>query len=240
MTLREARAHQSLAAFVRDDLQPHILPVYRVPFAAARSDNGPRYVHGCVHICRSLVFAEALVAAWSALLRREECDRFAIRHAIAWHDAGRQDDGEDWWEEDSARLATRYLLERYGIERDSHEEGYARYVGRLVVKPGDLADPNVVVVTGVDSLDIMRLTGRRGFDLDMFPWLDPCPSHLERERARLVDEAGAWIHETEHWIRRRDLDADAACFDTLAAHLLARGDCYPRLAEPLRAALELE
>lgn len=94
---------------------------------------------------------------------------------------------------------------------------------------------------------ILRLISLRTFDMDRFPWLHPehdpvragrAAEGLPLIRGRLVEEAAAWIDETTEWRMQKALEADTRCFETLAAHLLAREATCPHLARPLREALD--
>ncbi|MBI3924094.1 MAG: hypothetical protein HY319_01005 [Armatimonadetes bacterium] len=213
--------------FIRDSLQPHILPAYRTPYPGDGMTSIPRSIHGIMHVCRSLMFVEVLNGAWQELLGTRPCDLFAVRHAVAWHDAGREGDGTNIWERDSARLAARDILERYRLPPE-----YARYIGGLIIKPFDPGDPNALLTTAVDCLEIMRLTGRDGFNRSLFPWLhrvnDPFMANQPLEVLRqALKSREILIEEADHWIA-----------STQQSRLMARLEPSPRYFEELMELFE--
>jgi hypothetical protein len=205
--------------FGRDVLEPHIIEMYRVPYVID-GWAAPREVHGIAHICRCLVLGEAMMNFYVHLAGRPEetFDRPAVRHAIAFHDVGRQDEGEDLWEADSAAAATRFLVER-GVD-----EAYARYVGRLVDKDYVARhlprDPNAFIVTAADCLDIIRVFPLNGlFNRNRFGFLHPTADvivgdgdrkpWMARHREGLLEDNARWIEATEHWQYVRRLESSS-------------------------------
>ncbi len=121
-----------------------------------------------------------------------------MRYAIAFHDSGRQGNGADLWEHDSARRC-RIYLEKINPRKD------AASIAGLI--PHDGAEPWPLekrLVHDADVLDIMRPYcapgGRAGFKVDFLRFLgqrdDPVVSD-PITRAALIEEAWQLILATE-------------------------------------------
>ena len=195
-------------------LQTDILPIY-----AQHEDefDYPR-IHGRLHICRSLVLAECMANLYSRFI---EVDRFAIRYAVAFHDSGRQGNGIDVWEADSAANCCTYLQKKLSID-----PARATYISQFIIKQGTLADINEQIVHDADVLEIMRLTGKRGFK----------PVHLRfgndfaalaELREPLIDESWQLIDITEQIKGRLSPD-------TYLQDLIALAQAYPLFASSLQ------
>lgn len=214
-------------AFIHGTLEPQILPVYRQSYP----NGDERIVHGAIHVSRCIIFAECMLTHYVRDLGVPETrfDTLAIRLALAWHDAGRQGEGPDEWEHDSARLAVDFAT-RHGMS-----EGRARYVGDLIMhERRDPTDPNAHVVQACDTLDILRVFPVAGFKPDLFgflhPELDPVAARSKLDvRQRVIDEAADWIDRTEGFWERRRLDGSATCCQDLLRDVTGAGR-YPTLA----------
>ena len=132
-------------------LQTDILPIY-----AQHEDefDYPR-IHGRLHICRSIILAECMATLYSEFA---SVDRFAIWYAVAFHDSGRQGNGIDVWEADSAANCYTYLQQKLLIDQPR-----AQYISQFIVKKETLVDINEQITHDADVLEIMRLTGIKGF-----------------------------------------------------------------------------
>jgi hypothetical protein len=128
--------------FVKE-FSENILPLYM----KHEETFDEKRIHGCLHISRSLIFSEFMARYYYD--SGADVDFDAIRYAVAFHDAGRQDNGIDFWEKDSADLCFSYMLQK-------HSEKYSRYCGNLIIKELDNYDINKQIVTDADVLDIMR------------------------------------------------------------------------------------
>lgn len=193
--MNEPSLSRSWAAFVTE-LQTHILPIYlqhERTFDAAS-------VHGRMHICRTLLFAEILVRQYAISPYSDHLKADAIRMAIAFHDSGRQANGVDLWEKDSARLCFGYVLTRRAQRPDPK---YARYVSRLIVAEGR-RDLEKEIVHDADTLDIMRpccghggLAGFRRDELFFQSGRDRHLTHGPELQDQLIQEAWRLIQWTE-------------------------------------------
>jgi len=134
----------------------HILPVYE------EHENKFDFfsVHGRIHVSRALIFAEVMSRFYSDNYGTD-IDFDAVRYAISFHDSGRQANGPDRWESDSADKCYDFLKEKDFLGKDS---GYGSYVGSLIEKHGNW-DAHKKIVHDADVLEIMRPTcGHGGID----------------------------------------------------------------------------
>lgn len=193
----EAAERASWEVFV-DELERKILPFYREH--EAKFD--PHGVHGRMHICRSVMLAE-----WMARFYRAHAaaspDFFAVRVATAFHDSGRQANGVDLWEADSARNCLRYVGDALPADRAE----YARDIAALIEKKKRSSDPLKKIVQDADVLEIMRPCcghgGLAGFRREFLHFggrddrLARDLSDIGETREALVQEAWRWIQATE-------------------------------------------
>ena len=165
-------------------LQNDILPIY------GRHEDEFDYIriHGRLHICRSIIFAEIMASLYSRFI---EIDKFAIRYAVGFHDSGRQGNGIDIWESVSAENCFNYLRQKLAVD-----EAYAKYVFQLIVKQKTPRDINQQIANDADTLEIMRLTNRVGFKPSYWHFGQNIPE-LISFRETLIDEAVQLIECTE-------------------------------------------
>lgn len=200
------------------NLKTDILPIY------ARHEDEFDYprIHGRLHICRSLVLAECMASLYSQFL---EVDRFAIWYAVAFHDSGRQGNGIDIWEADSAANCSTYLQQKLSIARQR-----AEYISQFIIKKETRVDINEQIAHDADVLEIMRLTGRKRFKPFHLQFGRDFPV-LTELRETLIDEAWQLIDITQQ-IKGR-LSPSSYLEDLIA---LARA--YPLLASNLQLGSE--
>jgi hypothetical protein len=196
--MTEARAvTQTWEAFIAE-LQRDILPIY------LKHEIGfdPTGVHGRMHICRSVIFAECMARYYQSRLAME-IDFYAIRTATAMHDSGRRGNGVDYWESDSIGKCRQYVQSRFASAEASP---YADYVAGLIEKGGEKNTAKRIVYDA-DVLEIMRPCcghgGLAGFKPEFLYFgsaKDPLSPHLPDladRRQALILEAWNWIVETE-------------------------------------------
>lgn len=195
MPTRSPTAAASWPAFVAQ-LEREILPLY----AEMERRFDPISLHGRMHVCRAVVFAELMLRFYV------ECygvpvDVEVVRAATAFHDAGRQGSGVDEWERASAELCTA-ALERRGME-----PARALWAGDLVVKrqhaPWSIERQ---IVTDADVLEIMRplccggIDGFRRERLGFASGREQLPRPVARDedlREQLVQQAWELICVTD-------------------------------------------
>lgn len=215
------------------ELQERILPLYK----RHEATFDPFGVHGRVHICRSVMFAE-----WMARFRRaslsEPFDFHAARVAVALHDSGRRANGPDLWEADSAENCRRYVAAHPPPGRGAE---YADYVAGLIGKSPAAADACQFVVHDADVLEIMRPCcgrgGLAGFRREFLHFAGPHDPALAalpdaaRVREELIQEAWRWIQETER-IKLRFYNS-ATFLEDLLDWLARERASYPMLSSLL-------
>lgn len=144
----------------RRDFLVSMLPSY---LAHENSFDAAYAVHGRNHAVRAFVFATVL----SNILeeRGVAVDKNAVLCGIAGHDVGRQGNGEDQWEADSAALTRDRMRQTYGAE--AMGEAYENaLMGQIVGHAGGTVE--AMLLGAADSLDIGRT---KQFDLTHFPFL---------------------------------------------------------------------
>jgi hypothetical protein len=180
------------------DLQEKILPIYE----EHEKTFDPFGVHGRIHICRSVIFAEWMARFYNTKMSIE-IDFYAVRVAAALHDSGRRANGVDLWEGASASNCIRYVEEHSPFPQNAE---YPGYVGGLIGKRPS-KDTCKWIVRDADVLEIMRPCcghgGIDGFRRDFLHFAgarDPFAVVLpdaEEIREELIQEAWKWISETE-------------------------------------------
>ena len=177
---------QNWNGFVKE-LSSSILPLYQ-----KHENTFDKYgIHSRLHICRSIIFSEFMTRFLSKEFG-QELNFIAIRYAVAFHDSGRQANGIDLWEQDSADNCYNYLSKRF-------ELGLSKYISNLIVKKLNNSDKNKIVVTDSDVLDIMRPCGRggrEGFNPDFLSFLKN-GLFFEEVRNNLIEDAWKLIEYTE-------------------------------------------
>ena len=130
----------------KEIFKEEILPIYE----KHERDFDYFGIHGKKHITRSIIFSEIMTRFYAPIVK-EALDFKGIRIAISFHDAGREGNGKDLWEEQSAELCFQYLM------KNGEEEKYARLVANSILRKSD--DRSIIsqIVHDADSLDIMRL-----------------------------------------------------------------------------------
>ncbi len=143
-------SNPSYGAFL-PEMEETILPIYQ----DHERHFDPTSIHGRLHICRALVFAEAMryfYSAWGISI-----NVYAVRTALAFHDSGRQDNGRDYWEHDSAALCREYLLHTSPFSDAFHRQpGQADWIASLIPHDGT---PSLEkqILHDADVLEYMRL-----------------------------------------------------------------------------------
>jgi hypothetical protein len=168
-----------------DELGEQILPLYHEHERVFDSGS----IHGRMHICRCLLFSEFMCRYYYQNTRFMPAVE-SVRYAVAFHDSGRQGNGPDLWEPDSAKRCEDYLKRKV-----PHEVAHA--VGELIrkdVRAGWSLDKRIV--HDADVLDIMRPCcghgGRAGFMERSLRFLGPRDEPAARNaaiRETLIEEA---------------------------------------------------
>lgn len=174
---------QNWDRFVKE-LSKSILPFYQY-----HEDTFDKFgLHSRLHICRSIIFSE-FMARFLSKEFGQKLDFTAIRYAVAFHDSGREGNGIDVWEHDSADNCYSYLSK-------SFEDGYSKYVSNLIIKNLSNSDKNKLIVIDSDVLDIMRLYELEGFNPNFLSFLKD-GLFFEEIRNDLILDAWKLIEYTE-------------------------------------------
>ncbi len=161
----------------------------------------PMGVHGRGHIARAYIFASAMCGILEE--RGIAVDRNAVLCGITAHDAGRQANGKDFWEEDSADLAVDYMRADFGEESTGAD--YEKAV-RQSMTDKDYNTVERMVFQGADSLDIGRT---QDLNLNLMPFLsargdERMSPECRRLREGLAKEADLLQRLTNGLCARRD------------------------------------
>lgn len=197
-----AAYNQSWNTF-KNTYHQYILPIYE----AHENDFDFAGIHGRMHISRALILGECMLRYYAKELNIKNIDFQAARIAIAFHDAGRQGNGKDIWEQDSANMCFQFL------KKAGHEEPYCHYVSNMIVnKDLLLTDIPAQIVHDADTLEIMRLfafakSGFKQFRQKELRFLSAkdvagvtLTSDQEIFRQHFITSAWQWIRHTEHSI----------------------------------------
>ncbi|NGX26336.1 MAG: hypothetical protein K940chlam6_00252 [Chlamydiae bacterium] len=153
-------------------------------------------VHSRMHVARALIFCEVMARYYTVM--GIEVNFPLLRRAIGLHDAGRQGNGEDIWEKDSAKILASHLRKK-GV-------GYftANKQANIIVKDGtDKKYPiEYFLAQSGDCLDIMRLPmgpgPKNGFREELLTFMnhEGCASK-GLLRKQLIEEVWRFVQETE-------------------------------------------
>lgn len=179
-----------------EDLSENILPLYQ-----HHESTFDKYgVHGRLHISRAVLLSEFMARFYYNEFNRD-IEFTGIRYAIAFHDSGRQGNGVDLWESDSAKNCYNYLLSK------GDDDNYSDYVSQFIEKNG-WWDVDKQIVQDADVLEIMRPccghNGRDGFMTDRLRFLSSKDfmSRIDVKpyinvRNNLIEDAWKFIEYTE-------------------------------------------
>lgn len=182
------------------EFRAKVMPEAMEAYESHEETFDPTGIHGRRHIGRSLIYANALANLFRE--RGAEVNADVLYGAVAFHDSGRQGNGTDIWEKDSAKKLRQHYEGR-GI--DDHD-----FLRKAEACIDSQADGRVKTLEGailksVDSLDIMRVYGREGYRTDLL-WFMNTDSRVGEElyveadhglRDALLDEIALFIAATE-------------------------------------------
>lgn len=106
-------------------------------------------IHSKTHISRSLIFAEFMSRFYIINKIYNNINFSHVRYAVSFHDSGREGNGVDLWENDSANLCKNYLLKIYSLNE-------SEYISNLIIKKNINNNIEKQIVTDSDVIDIMR------------------------------------------------------------------------------------
>ncbi|MBI5447834.1 MAG: hypothetical protein HY939_03795, partial [Gammaproteobacteria bacterium] len=190
--------------------------IYAIPYPGHTNSsfNIARMSHGVHHTCRTAVLAVVLANLYlrhggkaAGSLRREQIKLLMI--AMLYHDAGREADGIDYWDQDSASLLYFYLMKtmhvRYDVAKKYAEaiankdwEGGKPYYYIRSGTPDQLVwevNPNPTsssmsvlakIIHDADACDVFR--NREAFDADKLIFHNEIATH-DVNQAAFMDMA---------------------------------------------------
>ncbi len=138
------------------------MPALLADYEQHEQSFDPQGIHGREHVCRCLIYSHAMANYVES--QGVPVNRHALYRATLLHDAGRKRNGADVFEADSAAKAREYM-KRQGIT----DQQYLDHLGRAIDKKSAKGAATVesMILNSADSLDIMRVRGRDGYDPDL-------------------------------------------------------------------------
>ncbi len=222
-----------------NEFKQNHLPTILDKYKEHEQSFDPMGIHGRRHICRSLIYSNAM----ANMMRQQgaQIDSHALYTTTAMHDSGRQGNGADIWEKDSAGLTKDYLKQN-GLD-DDRDEDYLELIDAAIDSQADPDNKTLegLILKSADSLDIQRVYGRKGYREDKLGFMFQ-DTHLggdkylmvdETQRKALIDEAATLIENTEPFTdtdrdyervqqEYNDLDPEDKDYDTKAMDLPKR------------------
>jgi hypothetical protein len=207
-----ATAQGGLASF-RDKHLGEILDIYK----GHEQSFDPEGIHGREHISRAVLYANILANFFEA--QGAKVDRHALYTTTALHDAGREGNGVDRWEGDSAKQALE-RLQSQGITDESYLE---LTKGAIQGSSTQRHSLEALILKSADSLDIIRERGLSGYNTKFLAFMGgdtqlsngmTLPQDTEFRDA-LIQEVAQFIDATSYhapsegaWLKaRQDIDA---------------------------------
>ena len=176
-----------------------------------------------------------------------QIDSYALYTTTAFHDSGRQGNGTDVWEEQSAEKAVEHMKGR-GIDDPDYLKFGAASINSEAPKWHKSLEGGIL--KSADSLDIIRVKGREGYrkDLLWFMFQDTRVGENNYVKAdpvlrdKLIDEVARFIEATEPKTPSEiELEKVTAEFNAVNQQLLALKPSNPedrREAETLNERLD--
>lgn len=165
-----------------------VFPVYRTHYP-----NGEkRFWHGVPHAVRSTLFALIMAEMAKDTGKTLTHDKVSLLTAMAMHDAARENDGEDIWDEQSGALAKKVIQEKMQLTEDEASFFQNCVADKDNPKPESLEK---AILHDGDCLEIMRCL-RHPDDFD-FKQLRMAEELGEESMLQLVQEAKMLIALTD-------------------------------------------
>lgn len=185
----------SLDSFKKNEL-PTILDQYK----EHEQTFDPTGIHGRRHISRALIYANVLANVFRE--KGAQIDSYALHTATAFHDSGREGNGVDVWEKQSAEKAVAHMKQG-GIDHHDYLNFAAASIDSQAPKEHKSLEGSIL--KSADSLDVIRVYGREGYrkDLLWFMFQDTRIGDNKYVKAdpalrdRLIDEIATFIEATE-------------------------------------------
>ncbi len=221
-----------------DSIHKHTQWVYENIYSVNYPNGHPRSIHGIQHVTRVAMY----IPIWQKLFaefgdkRAQEFtpdDIHTLQIVALFHDAGREADGEDLWEEDSAILLYHYLVTVLQFDTENAELFATAIVRGEPNKPFTI---EATLLHDADCLDIIR--ARKNFDstyLGFYKEIASKNADAKLKMDELIAEAKKWIASQGDDFSRRDMSlkekySDKDAHDKMLAELVDHKDDYKILA----------
>jgi Protein of unknown function (DUF3626) len=183
-----------------DGFKEHRLPGLLDNYRSHEETFDPTGIHGRRHISRALIFANVM----ANVLREQgaEINPDVLYTTVALHDSGREGNGPDRWEGDSARIAREHYTQLGITDPDT-----LRRIETCIDSGGPKGQRSLegMILKSADSMDIMRVYGRDEYRTDLL-WFMNQDSRIGEDqyviadhelRDKLLDEISDLIQLTE-------------------------------------------
>lgn len=151
-------------------------------------------IHGRMHVARAVIFSEVMSRYFQS--KGESIDFDYVRRMTGLHDAGREGNGLDRWENQSADLLYQHLK----LKGMPHDQAYQK--SRNIIKATADNSIEYQIFQSADCIDIMRPCtgrgGREGFNSAFLSFLkDSHDAEDVKFREDLIEEAWDFIKISE-------------------------------------------
>ena len=162
----------------------------------AKQKAPARGVHGSMHCARTTLWTQVLSRLYEKLGQNAIENAFLLGITAAFHDAARESEGTDYWDEESSVLIEK-LLERAGQSQRTSDK-YVQAIRNKDPQNGQFSSSEQRLVHDADCLEIIRVIGKQRFTRDFL-----CFYQFDaKQRAlcdQLIDEVARFIFLTENF-----------------------------------------
>lgn len=151
-----------------------------------------RDIHDCMHATRVALWSQLLRLLYIKLSFQIQGNPVHLALTAALHDAAREDDGDDFWDDESAELVS-IQLQAIGIDDQALLERYRRAVSE---KDSPICNTTQAIIHDADCLDILRVIPLVAFQRDRL--------YIYRERPNDREYLDAIIREIAEVIKLTD------------------------------------
>lgn len=165
-----------------------------------KGEATPRSIHDPMHATRAAIWSQMLANLYERLGKSQPIDRFKLALSTAIHDIARQDEGKDYWDEESGEFLDSYLKQRQLFLADAQVQGNDVHVHALKEKDPaghQFTTPIQQIIHDADTLEILRVLRnpadfrKEELCFNAFPGLE------ESYKQKLIAEVQQFIALTE-------------------------------------------
>ena len=232
-------AESNSISFLDKVIQELVVPLYRIPMpekpfyrnkegnlellSNAPKLNSTRRGHGVVHAVRTALWSQVLMQLYEIIGRKGIDYPILLTIIAALHDLGREYEGPDLWEAESAEII-RIFLEKSNVTKDIA----IQYIQALQRKDGKhhfFSNDIDRILHDADCLEIMRMYGKSGFDKNKL-----CFYRIKRGEfiESFIDEVAQFIRLSEEQDFRQFLEVSSVhVYSDFINLLLKNKDRFP-------------